>query len=64
VNDDSSSRAAPHPLAGVALIVALAFIWGFNWPSMRAAVLEISPWTFRSICLAVGTATLPSPLRI
>lgn len=58
MNDDSSPRAAPHPLAGVALIIALAFIWGFNWPSMRAAVLEISPWTFRAICLTVGTCTL------
>ncbi len=58
MNDGSSPRAAPHPLAGVALIVALAFIWGFNWPSMRAAVLEISPWTFRAVCLAVGTSML------
>lgn len=49
---------AAHPLAGVALVALLAFIWGFNWPSMRAAVLEISPWTFRAVCLIAGTATL------
>jgi len=48
----------PHPLAGIALVALLAFVWGFNWPSMRAAVLEISPWTFRTVCLVAGTATL------
>jgi len=58
VNDTTPSGAAPHPLAGVALVALLAFIWGFNWPSMRAAVLEISPWTFRAVCLIVGTVTL------
>ncbi len=46
------------PLQGVVLIVLLAFIWGINWPSMRAVVVEISPWTFRAICLSAGAATL------
>jgi len=46
------------PLRGIFLVALLAFIWGMNWPSMRAVVLEISPWTFRAICLSVGAATL------
>lgn len=43
---------------GLFLIVLLGFIWGVNWPSMRAVVVEISPWTFRAICLTVGALTL------
>lgn len=46
------------PALGIALIVALAFLWGLNWPAIRVAVQEISPWTFRAICLAVATAML------
>ncbi len=46
------------PIVGIVLILLLGFIWGINWPSMRAVVIEISPWTFRAICLGVGAATL------
>lgn len=46
------------PIRGIFLVVLLGFIWGVNWPSMRAVVLEISPWTFRAICLSAGAATL------
>lgn len=46
------------PLAGIALIGLLALIWGLNWPAMRAAVLEISPWSFRAICLTVASVVL------
>ncbi len=42
MNDGNSPRAAPHPLAGVGLVVLLAFIWGFNWPSMRAAAVSVA----------------------
>ena len=45
-------------LAGVGLILLLGLIWGVNWPAIRVAVTEISPWTFRAVCLAVGAATL------
>ena len=43
---------------GVGLILLLGLIWGANWPAIRLGVAEISPWTFRAICLAVGSATL------
>ena len=46
------------PPSGIALVILLGFIWGINWPAIRTAVTEISPWTFRVICLAVGAATL------
>lgn len=45
-------------LQGLALIVLLTFVWGLNWPSMRTAVAEISPWTFRAACLVMGTLSL------
>ena len=46
------------PPSGIALVILLGLIWGINWPAIRTAVTEISPWTFRVICLAVGAATL------
>ena len=42
------------PLTGLAMIAVLAVLWGGNWPAMKLAVSEISPWTFRSICLVTG----------
>jgi drug/metabolite transporter (DMT)-like permease len=54
----SETGEARLPLSGIALILLLGFIWGINWPAIRTAVTEISPWTFRVICLAVGAATL------
>ena len=46
------------PIHGIFLVVLLAFIWGINWPSVRTVVIEISPWTFRAICLSAGAAVL------
>lgn len=49
---------AGHPASGLLLILLLGVIWGCNWPAIRVAVQEISPWAFRAICLGVGSATL------
>jgi drug/metabolite transporter (DMT)-like permease len=46
------------PVAGIVLVGLLALIWGLNWPAMRAAVVEISPWSFRAICLTVAAIVL------
>jgi drug/metabolite transporter (DMT)-like permease len=46
------------PRGGIVLVLLLAVIWGMNWPAIRVSVVEISPWTFRTICLVVGAATL------
>ena len=51
----------PQPPArwlGPVLIVALSFIWGINWPAIRVTVQEIDPWTFRAVCMVVGSAML------
>lgn len=57
-SDGDPSRGGRPPLAGTLLVLLLAFIWGVNWPAIRAAVTEMSPWTFRTICLVAGTVTL------
>lgn len=54
---EQSGRTFP-PFSRILLVVVLAVIWGLNWPAIRVAVLEISPWSFRAICLTAGTVTL------
>ena len=44
--------------AGIVLLVALTLTWGLNWPMMKLALLEVPPWTFRSLCLMVGGSAL------
>lgn len=36
------------------LIGAVTLLWGLNWPAMRAAVVELSPLTFRVFCVVVA----------
>lgn len=57
------------PVSGILLLVALTVLWGINWPAMKLALLEIPPFTFRSICLVGGgtillTLTLASGQRL
>ena len=40
------------------LLVVLSFAWGLNWPAMRLALVEVSPWTLRVISFAIGSAFL------
>jgi drug/metabolite transporter (DMT)-like permease len=44
--------------SALVLLVALIITWGVNWPMMKLALLEVPPWTFRSLCLLVGGAAL------
>jgi drug/metabolite transporter (DMT)-like permease len=43
-----------RPLGGLLLLGTLTLLWGGNWPAMKAALHEIDPWIFRTICLLVG----------
>lgn len=45
------------------LLAGLWLAWGFNWAALKVALGEISPWTFRSLCLGVGSAVLFAVLR-
>jgi drug/metabolite transporter (DMT)-like permease len=44
--------AAARPLAAVALVTALALVWGVNWPVMKRALTEVDVWSFRAVCAA------------
>jgi drug/metabolite transporter (DMT)-like permease len=46
------------------LLAALSLAWGFNWTAMKAALTEVPPWTFRSICLGAGSLVLFAALRV
>ena len=48
------TSAEPQRRLALVLLGALTFFWGFNWPMMKIALTEIPPWTFRSLCLALG----------
>jgi drug/metabolite transporter (DMT)-like permease len=51
----------PARLWGV--LAGLTFAWGFNWTAMKVALSEIPPWTFRTLCLGLGSAVLFAVLR-
>ena len=62
---DAAVGASARPGAGsalapaaIVLLVALTITWGLNWPMMKLALLEVPPWTFRSLCLMVGGSAL------
>ena len=45
------------------LLAALTVVWGFNWTAMKVALSEVPPWTFRTLCLGLGSAALFAALR-
>ena len=45
------------------VLAALALAWGFNWAAMKVALTEVPPWTFRSVCLGLGSGVLFAALR-
>jgi drug/metabolite transporter (DMT)-like permease len=53
-----ASDGAIWSLSSIALLAILTVTWGFNWPMMKLAVLEVPPWTFRALCLMVGGGAL------
>jgi len=46
------------------LLGALTLAWGLNWTAMKLALAEVPPWTFRSLCLGLGSAVLFAALRL
>jgi drug/metabolite transporter (DMT)-like permease len=45
------------------VLAALTAAWGFNWTAMKVALAEVPPWTFRTLCLGLGSAVLFAALR-
>ena len=59
--DAASGRVAGSsalPPLGIALMVTIALGWGQNWPAMKVALVEIPPWTFRLLCIAIAATAL------
>jgi drug/metabolite transporter (DMT)-like permease len=44
-------------------LAALTIAWGFNWTAMKVSLSEVPPWTFRSLCLGLGSGVLFAVLR-
>lgn len=60
----SEAPADRVPPSAVILIVAISLLWGLNWPAMKLVVSEVSPWTFRVVCVAVAGTSLLLLARI
>jgi drug/metabolite transporter (DMT)-like permease len=45
------------------VLVGLTLAWGFNWTALKVALTEVPPWTFRSLCLGLGSGVLFIALR-
>jgi drug/metabolite transporter (DMT)-like permease len=56
--DGAQSSTDSLPLSNILLVLLLGVMWGVNWPAIRVSVLEIEPWTFRTICLGAGASVL------
>ncbi len=55
----TSERTADRvPPTAIILIIAISLLWGLNWPAMKLVVGELSPWTFRVVCVAVAGVSL------
>ena len=45
---------ASIPRRALILIAAISVLWGLNWPIMKVAVGELSPLTFRVVCVVIS----------
>ena len=45
------------------ILAGLTIAWGFNWTAMKVSLAEVSPWTFRTLCLGAGSGVLFAVLR-
>ena len=46
------------------VLAGLALVWGCNWTAMKVAITEIAPFTFRTLCLGLGSGILFAVLRL
>lgn len=46
------------------VLAGLTVVWGFNWTAMKVAIADIAPFTFRTLCLGVGSGVLFAFLRV
>jgi drug/metabolite transporter (DMT)-like permease len=48
---------------GKLLLVLLALFWGLNWPALRIALDQLTPWSARLLGYSIGAATLAVLLK-
>jgi drug/metabolite transporter (DMT)-like permease len=58
VSAPAPSRRAGIPVRGLWLLVGVALCWGANWPIMKTVLFEWNVWHFRTVSLALGSASL------
>ncbi len=59
--DKSAQEHLPARLWWV--LAGLTVVWGFNWTAMKVAISDIAPFTFRTLCLGLGSGVLFAFLR-
>jgi drug/metabolite transporter (DMT)-like permease len=52
------------PRTGFVLLGLLSLFWGVNWPMMKWAVTDFRPWSFRVLCIVLGSLGLFACARI
>ena len=45
------------------VLVGLTLVWGCNWTAMKLAIADVTPFTFRTLCLGLGSGVLFAFLR-
>lgn len=51
-------RGVGDGLRARALVLLLGLLWGLNWPAVKIALGEISPWLLRTLGIGLGALTL------
>lgn len=46
------------PSLALGLLISLGVLWGLNWPAMKLALGQLSPWTFRAVSVWTAAALL------
>ncbi|MBP0598201.1 EamA family transporter [Herbaspirillum sp. LeCh32-8] len=54
----SADHSAHHAGRAKLLLLLLGIVWGLNWPAVKTALSQLSPWALRSIGLSAAAATV------
>ncbi|MEE2689571.1 MAG: DMT family transporter [Pseudomonadota bacterium] len=58
MNKSSNQKFAQPSATALTMIAILTVLWGVNFPSLKLAVSEFPPWTFRVLCVTCGAIGL------
>ena len=40
------------------ILAGLTLVWGFNWTTLKVAVGAFEPFTFRTLCMGLGSCVM------